>query len=105
MATRQHTSANTSPNSAAAGTSRTFNLFNVSADASWEVDLWGRVRREAEGAHARFTASEDDLEAVKLSIQAEVAMDYFTLRSLDAQAELLRQTATSYARALELQGK
>jgi len=100
--TRQRTSANTSPNSASAGKSRTFNLFNGSADASWEVDLWGRVRREVEGANARLTASAADLESMKLAIQAEVATDYFTLRALDAQAELLRQTATSYARALEL---
>src|SRR4029434_5239988 len=64
--------------------------------------LWGRVRREVEGAHARSAASADDLESAKLSIQAEVAIDYFTLRSLDAQSELLRQTVVSYTRALEL---
>jgi NodT family efflux transporter outer membrane factor (OMF) lipoprotein len=101
-ATRQRTSANTSPDSAIAGKSTKFNLFKVSTDASWELDLWGRVRREVEGAHARFAASADDLESAKLSIQAEVAIDYFTLRSLDAQSELLRQTVTNYARALEL---
>lgn len=100
--TRQRTSANTSPSSAAAGESKTFNLFNVSADAGWEVDLWGRIRREVEGAHARLGASADDLEAAKLSIQSEVAKDYFTLRSLDAQYDLFRRTAAEYARALEL---
>jgi multidrug efflux system outer membrane protein len=101
-ATRQHTSANTSPDSAIAGKSSKFNLFKVSADASWELDLWGRVRREVEGAHARSAASADDLESAKLSIQAEVAIDYFTLRSLDAQSELLRHTVVNYPRALEL---
>jgi len=101
-ATRQRTSANTSPTSAAAGKSRTFNTFNVSADASWELDFWGRIRREVEGARARFTASADDLESAKLSVQAEVAIDYFTLRALDAQSDLLTRTAVAYQRALEL---
>jgi len=82
--------------------SRTFNPFSVSADASWEIDVWGRIRRQVEGARARFTASADDLESAKLSVQAEVAIDYFTLRSLDAQSDLLTQTAVAYQRALEL---
>jgi len=101
-ASRQRTSANTSPTSASAGTSKTFNTFNVLADASWELDLWGRIRREVEGARARFTASADDLESAKLSVQAEVAIDYFTLHALDAQSDLLIQTAVAYQRALEL---
>ena len=101
-ATRQRTSANASPTSAATGKSTTFNLFNVSADASWELDLWGRIRREVEGALATFTASADDLESAKLSVQAQVAGDYFTLRALDAQSALLTQTAAAYQRALEL---
>lgn len=101
-ATRQRTSANTSPTSAAAGKSKTFNSFNVSADASWELDLWGRVRRETEGARARLAASSDDLSSAMLSIQAEVAINYFTLRSLDAQSDLLTQTVAAYQRALEL---
>ena len=101
-ATRQRTSANASPTSAAAGKSKTFNMFNASGDASWELDLWGRIRREVEGAHARFTASADDFESAKLSVQAEVAIDYFTLRALDAQSALLTRTADAYQHALEL---
>ena len=101
-ATRQRTSANTSPNSAIAGKSTTFDSFKVTADASWELDLWGRVRREVEAARAGFAASADDLESMKLSIQAEVAMNYFTLRSLDAQSALFQKTADAYTRALEL---
>jgi len=99
---RQRTSANTSPTSAAAGRSRTFTSYNVGGDATWELDLWGRVRRQVEGAQARLNASADDLEATKLSIQAEVATDYFNLRGLGEQVTLLRLTATNYARALEL---
>ena len=101
-AARQRTSANTSPTSAATGKSLTFNTLNVSADASWELDLWGRIRRQVEGARARFTASADDLESAKLSVQAEGAIDYFTLRALDAQSDLLAQTAVAYQHALEL---
>src|SRR5207247_7215905 len=101
-ATRQRTSANTSPTSAAAGTSRTFNTFSVPAEASWELDLWGRIRREVEGARARVTASADDIESAMLSVQAEVAIDYFTLGALDAQSTLLTQTAVAYQRALQL---
>jgi NodT family efflux transporter outer membrane factor (OMF) lipoprotein len=101
-ATRQRTSANASPTSAARGRSITFNAFNVSADAGWELDLWGRIRREVEGARAAFTASADDLESAKLSVQAQVAIDYFTLRTLDAQSDLFTQTVAAYQRALKL---
>lgn len=101
-ATRQRTSANASPRSAAAGESTTFNLYSVTADASWELDVWGRIRREVEAARGALAASADDLESAQLSVQAQVAIDYFTLRSLDAQTELLAQTVAVYHRALEL---
>ena len=94
--TRQRTSANSASGSA------TFNSFTVPLDASWEIDLWGRVRREVEGARARLTASADDLESSKLAIQAEVAVAYFTLRALDAGYQLLQETAVTYRRSLEL---
>src|ERR1035438_7880548 len=97
-ASRQRTSANSSTG----GSSRTYNTFNVSADASWELDLFGRIRRQTESARAQLAASADDLESLKLSIQAEVAIDYFTLRALDAQSESLNQTTIAYERALEL---
>lgn len=100
--TRQRTSANASPTSATKGRSTTFNQFSVPANASWEVDLWGRVRRQVESARAAYEASADDLESARLSLQAEVATDYFTLRALDAQVELLGQTVAAYQRGLEL---
>ena len=106
-ATRQRTSANQFQRSGSfsgstSSGSSTFNTFSVPLDASWELDLWGRVRREVEGARARLTASADDLESSKLAIQAEVASDYFSLRSLDAQHQLLEETAVTYRRSLEL---
>ena len=84
-ATRQRTSANAS--AIGNNSSLTYNTFNVSADASWELDFFGRIRRLTESARAQLAASADDLESLKLSIQAEVAIDYFTLRALDAQSE------------------
>jgi multidrug efflux system outer membrane protein len=102
--TRQRTSANQFQRSggSSSGGSSTFNTFSVPLDASWELDVWGRVRREVEGARARLTASADDIESTKLTIQAEVASDYFTLRSLDAQYQVLDETAVAYRRSLEL---
>jgi multidrug efflux system outer membrane protein len=102
--TRQRTSANQFQRSggSSSGGSSTFNTFSVPLDASWELDVWGRVRRAVEGARARLTASADDIESTKLTIQAEVASDYFTLRSLDAQYQVLDETAVAYRRSLEL---
>ena len=99
---RQRISANQSAGAGSSSHGATFNTFSVPLDASWELDVWGRVRREVEGARARMTASADDIEASKLTIQAEVANDYFTLRALDAQDQLLEETAVDYHRSLEL---
>jgi multidrug efflux system outer membrane protein len=100
--TRERISANQTAGAAASSRGLTFDLFTLPLDASWELDLWGRVRRTVEGARARLTASVDDLESSKLTIQAEVASDYFSLRSLDAQHQLLEETAVAYHRSLEL---
>ncbi len=99
---RQRTSANQFSRGTGTGSSSTYSTFSVPLDASWELDLWGRVRRAVEGSRARMAAVEDDLESLKLAIQAEVAIDYFTLRSQDAQYRLLKETAVTYSRSLEL---
>jgi len=85
-----------------AGKSVTFNTFSIPLEATWELDLWGRVRRGVEGERARLAASADDLESAKLAIQAEVAIDYFTFRALEAQRNLLGETIRAYQRSLEL---
>ena len=100
--TRQRISASQSAGAASSSRGFTFNTFTVPLDASWELDLWGRVRREVEGARASLTASADDLESSKLAIQAEVSIDYFTLRGLDAQDQVLQETVVAYGRSLEL---
>jgi multidrug efflux system outer membrane protein len=68
----------------------------------YELDIWGRVRRGVESSRAQAQASADDLEAIKLMIQAEVAVDYFTLRALDTQREVLRSSIQVFTKSLQL---
>ena len=70
--------------------------------ASWEPDLFGRVRDTVTGAQADAAASEADLESVRLSMSADLAADYFALRSLDTQKKLLDDSVSAYAAALKL---
>lgn len=70
-------------------------------DLSYEVDAWGRIHRTVEEATENAQASAADLETVRLSIHAELASDYFTLRGLDAQKKLLDSTVIAYQRALD----
>jgi len=78
------------------------NDYNVALDVSWEVDLWGRVRRTVEASEASAQASIADLESAKLSAQALLAEDYFLLRVQDAQIRLLNDTVEAYQRSLQL---
>src|ERR1700691_5472563 len=71
-------------------------------DASWEPDVWGRVRRTVEAARSEAQATAADLANTELSLHAELALDYFQLRGLDSQQQLLDSTVTSYERALQL---
>ncbi len=76
--------------------------YSVSLDATWELDLWGRVRRTVESNAAGAQASAADLQALRLSVQAELAQDYFQLRALDTQKQLFADTITAYQRTLTL---
>ncbi len=100
--TRQRTSWNQPVSGHAAQTSPTYNTFTLSLQAGWELDLWGRVRRQVENARARLASSSDDLEALKLMLHSELAVDYFQLRALDSEYDLLVRTAEAYRRSLEL---
>jgi NodT family efflux transporter outer membrane factor (OMF) lipoprotein len=76
--------------------------FSFPIDLSWELDVWGRIRRSVESNQASAQASAGDLEAARLSFQAELAQDYFQLRSLDAQKQLLDATVAAFEKSLEL---
>jgi NodT family efflux transporter outer membrane factor (OMF) lipoprotein len=71
-------------------------------DLSWELDVWGKVRRTVEAGRATAQASAADLEALRLSTQAQLAQDYFQLATLDAQKQLLDATVNAYRKFLEL---
>lgn len=71
-------------------------------NVSWELDLWGRIRRTAEAARAGAEASAADLEAMRLVSQTELALAYFQLRISDVQKKLLDETTQAYNRSLEL---
>ncbi|WP_429315342.1 efflux transporter outer membrane subunit [Paraburkholderia sp. GAS448] len=80
----------------------TLNDYLVQADASWEPDLWGRVSRSVEGAKAGAQASAADAQSALLSMQAELATDYFELRGIDQEHQLLDNTIAAYRDALDL---
>lgn len=99
---RQRTSVNEPVEGAPAGASHTYNTFTAPIYLGWEIDLWGRVRRLSQAAHAQFVASADDLESARLDVGAEVADDFFTLQTLDEQYNLVSGTVTAYRRSLQL---
>ena len=76
--------------------------FVLPFDLNYEVDLWGRVRRTVTSAIETAQASAADMETARLSLHAELAVDYFNLRSADTQESLLAQTVKAYQDALQL---
>jgi NodT family efflux transporter outer membrane factor (OMF) lipoprotein len=85
-----------------AGNPRTGDTFIVGGDLSYEVDVFGRIRNTVAGARAAEAASAGDAAALDLAVHAELASDYFSLRGLDRQQQLLDLTVADYARALQL---
>src|ERR1700685_3129884 len=76
--------------------------FTLPFDISYEVDLWGRIRRTVTSAGEEAQATAADLETASLSLHAELAVDYFELRSADAQQRLLNATVDQYADNVKL---
>jgi len=98
-ATRQRYSDNR-PGSAARGT--TFNDFVLPVDLSYQVNAWGRVSKNVESYREQAQASAADLAVVNLTMHADLAVDYFAARTLDAEEKLLQDTVGQYQQALQL---
>jgi NodT family efflux transporter outer membrane factor (OMF) lipoprotein len=76
--------------------------YQLGASADWELDVWGRLRRTLENAHASAQASAADLANAKLAAQSQLAIAYLQLRGADAQRRLLSDTEVAYARTLTI---
>jgi len=86
----------------AVGKVNPYNDYVLGGQASWEPDLWGKVRRTLEAARSNAQASAADEANIDLSLHAEMASDYFELRGLDAQIKLLDTTVTDLEHQLDL---
>ena len=84
------------------GQSSIYNAYQVSLSATWEIDIWGRIRRQTEAARAQLLASEEGRRGVILSLVGSVAGAYINLRSLDRQLEIARVTAKSRGESYEI---
>jgi NodT family efflux transporter outer membrane factor (OMF) lipoprotein len=94
-----------SANSSAASTGfkpSAFATAQIPFDGSWDADIWGRIRRNIEANIETAQASASDLETMRLSLQSELALDWFQLHGLDAQKKLLDDTVAAYQKALDL---
>ena len=90
-------------NSSAAGlTVTSFTDYSLPFDASWEPDFWGRIRSTVKANVYAAQASAADLENVRLTDQAELAVDYYELRAQDSLKEVLDSTVIAYQDALDL---
>lgn len=78
------------------------NTMNAPLSTSWELDLWGRIRRSAEASTANMQASAGDLEAARLSLRAQLVTTYVALRVVEAQRALLEDTAAAYENLLSI---
>lgn len=76
--------------------------YSVQGSIDWDLDVWGRIRRQVESQRAGAQVSAADIANASLSAQVTLATDYFDLRAEDALAELLRETVAAYARALQI---
>jgi multidrug efflux system outer membrane protein len=84
------------------GLAATFNDFQLPAFLSYEIDAWGRVRKSIESANATEQATAADLRFVRLAVEDNVAMDYYSLREIDAERQLLDSTVQQMQSAVDL---
>lgn len=93
---------NDNGNGSGNGGGRTSNSYRLNIGSTWEPDVWGRLRAGVSAAQANAQASAADLASARLSAQGELAADYFSLRSVDAQRALLATTIEGYQRVLKI---
>ncbi|MBB3228223.1 NodT family efflux transporter outer membrane factor (OMF) lipoprotein [Luteibacter sp. Sphag1AF] len=79
-----------------------FDVWQAGMDASWELDLWGRARRSKEAARASYQANQYDVEAARVSLAAEIARTYLTMRGVQSLLEVTRQNRDVAAHTLVL---
>jgi NodT family efflux transporter outer membrane factor (OMF) lipoprotein len=84
------------------GRSFTLSDLTMSGQLTWEIDLWGKIRRQVESSKASAQGSAADIEGVRLSAHAQLAQDYFQLRALDSQKQILETTVAAYQKFLDL---
>lgn len=84
------------------GEDRDYSLYTAALGASWQIDLFGRVRRQSEAAQARVYATEQARRGLILSVVTSVTTGYIVLRALDRQLEISQATAQNYAETLRL---
>ena len=85
-----------------AGSRVTATTYAMTANAAWEVDVWGRLSQAASAAGAKYQASQDDLAAARLSAQATLAQTYLAMRAAEAQQAILERSAANNQRSLDL---
>jgi multidrug efflux system outer membrane protein len=90
------------PTPLAPGVDPTYSLYQGGLTAFWQIDLFGRVRRQSESVQAQVFASEQGRRGVILSLVASVATSYINLRALDRELEIARATARNYGDTLQL---
>ena len=81
---------------------RRFDVYDVGAEASWELDVFGRLRRQLQARGALTSAAEADREAVRIGLTAEVASVYFTIRETQGRLGVARDNAQNQRRNLEV---
>lgn len=101
-ADRNRSASSRLPTSGSAQSSGVNTTYSVSLDASWELDLWGRLRRASESAQASAAASAADLAAARLSIQSELAQNYFQLRVTESAKSYLDEEIAGFQRSLTI---
>ncbi len=96
------TRSRTSQSRSVTGQNAVANSHSLTGSASWEIDLWGSIRRQIEVNDTSAQASQSDLESARLSLQTQLATNYFQLRVTDAQKKMYDETITAYDRSLTL---